>query len=73
LFTPDPAESWGAPPGRNFNQGIGEREMTHTLEGTPARRPLERCVTALSGDSASRMSNASVTAVAGPRGEAPTP
>jgi hypothetical protein len=54
-------------------QGIGEREMTHTLEGKPVRRSLERCVTALSGDSAFRASSASVTGVAGHRGEAPTP
>jgi hypothetical protein len=51
----------------------GEREMTQTLEVKPARRPLERCVPALSGDGAVRASTASVTAVAGPRGEAPTP
>jgi hypothetical protein len=47
--------------------------MTQTLEGKPLRRLLGRCVTALSGDSASRASSASITAVAGPRGEAPTP
>ncbi|MEA2381189.1 MAG: hypothetical protein QOH72_1160 [Solirubrobacteraceae bacterium] len=47
--------------------------MTQTLEVKPVARPLERCVPALSGDSAVRASNASVTAVAGPRGEAPTP
>jgi hypothetical protein len=47
--------------------------MTQTLEGKPVRRPLERCVPALSGDSAVRASSASVTAAAGPRGEAPAP
>jgi hypothetical protein len=46
--------------------------MTQTLEGKPVRRPLEPCVAALSGDSTVRRS-ALVTAVVGPRGEAPTP
>jgi hypothetical protein len=54
-------------------QGIGEREMAQTLEGKPVRRPLERCVAALSGDGAVRTSSVSVTAVAGHRGEAATP
>jgi hypothetical protein len=46
--------------------------MTHTLEGRPVRRPLERCVAALSGDGAIRTRSESVAPVAGPRGEAPT-
>jgi hypothetical protein len=46
--------------------------MTQTLEGTPVRRSLERCVAALSGESVRRTSTESVTAVAGHRGEAPT-
>ncbi|MEA2230086.1 MAG: hypothetical protein QOF04_3716 [Solirubrobacteraceae bacterium] len=38
----DPAESWGAPPGRTSSQD-GEREMTRTLEGMVATGlPLER-------------------------------
>jgi hypothetical protein len=52
--------------------GIGEREMTHTLEGRPAlRRTLERCVTPLWGSSIS-LETSAVTA-AGHRGEAGTP
>jgi hypothetical protein len=62
-----------AGPETSHDAGSGEREMTQTLEVKPVARPLERCVPALSGDSAVRASNASVTAVAGPRGEAPTP
>ena len=47
--------------------------MTHTLEGRPAHRPLERCVAALSGDGAVLTSSVFVARVAGPRGEAATP
>jgi hypothetical protein len=47
--------------------------MTHTLEGTPLGRPLERCVKPLPGGSESRATRASVTAVAGHQGEAATP
>ena len=38
-FSFDPAESWGAPPGRTSNKASGEREMTQTLEGTAGRSP----------------------------------
>ncbi|MEA2322191.1 MAG: hypothetical protein QOD81_2041 [Solirubrobacteraceae bacterium] len=42
IFRVDPAESWGAPPGRTSSKD-GEREMTRTLEGMVATGlPLER-------------------------------
>jgi hypothetical protein len=47
--------------------------MTHTLEGRPAHRPLERCVAAPSGNDAVLTSSVCVACVAGPRGEAATP
>jgi hypothetical protein len=63
----------GGAAGPELQLGIGEREMTHTLEGKPVtRRSLERCVLALSGASAVRKTTASVTAM-GHRGEAGTP
>jgi len=67
----DPAESWGAPPGRScVHRQSGEREMTQTLEGTPAvRRTLGRRVTALRRGSAIRATGVP-TATIGHRGEA---
>jgi len=60
----------GGAAGPELQQGIGEREMTHTLEGKAAiRRALERGVR---GDSASRETSVSVTG-AGHRGEAGAP
>jgi hypothetical protein len=64
----------GGAAGPELQLGIGEREMTHTLEGKPAvRRSLERCVAALPGGSASTATSVSGTAVGGHRGEAATP
>jgi len=70
-FSFDPAESWGAPPGRScVHRQSGEREMTQTLEGTPAvRRTLGRRVTALRRGSAIRATGVP-TATIGHRGEA---
>lgn len=67
----DPAESWGAPPGRTSSRKTGEREMTRRLEGTSAGgRPLGRRDTVPSAGSAVPGEAMPVATGAGPRGEA---